>query len=586
MTGIYRIFWKSRTRIFVVVLTAIATVALGQDFAGAQNPSPAESGQPSLSPHATPNVPIDTYISDAWTTLRRSMLDCTTLADPKVTTKPVLYLPDDFAEPPEVAALKQKCGVSVERLPVKIEHLGQNVQLPSQGLLYLPYPYVVPGGRFNEMYGWDSYFIILGLLQSGHVDMARDMVENFFFEIDHYGGLLNANRAYYLTRSQPPFLSSEIRDVWQADIAGGRKQEADAWLEQGYAFAIRDHALWTSEAHRAGNTGLARYFDYGNGPVAEMADDDTYYQNVISWLLAHPGVDSDYLVNGPAHPGPADRDRLADISCDPDASGVCAHAHVGTHWLSKDFYKGDRAMRESGFDPSFRFGVFDGSTHHYAPVCLNSLLYKYERDLAWMAERLGKPNEAKKWNEAAAARRAAMDRYLWNPEKGRYFDYDFVASKQSTYEYVTTFYPLWADASTPQQAHLVESHLNLFEKRGGLAMSTSNTGVQWDLPYGWAPVMWIAVAGLQQQGDTQDAARVSREFMTTVRNNYAHDHTIREKYNVVTGSSDVEVATGYRQNVVGFGWTNAAYLKMEALLRNAGASAEKTQRGTSSSEQH
>jgi alpha,alpha-trehalase len=159
--------------------------------------------------------------------------------------------------------------------------------------------------------------------------------------------------------------------------------------------------LWTSEAHRAGNTGLARYFDYGNGPVAEMADDDTYYQNVISWLLAHPGVDSDYLVNGPAHPGPADRQKLAGISCDPDASGVCAHAHVGTHWLSKDFYKGDRAMRESGFDPSFRFGVFDGSTHHYAPVCLNSLLYKYERDLAWMAERLGKPNEAKKWNEAA-----------------------------------------------------------------------------------------------------------------------------------------------------------------------------------------
>jgi alpha,alpha-trehalase len=172
------------------------------------------------------------------------------------------------------------------------------------------------------------------------------------------------------------------------------------------------------------------------------------------------------------------------------------------------------------------------------------------------------------------------------PEKGRYFDYDFVASNQSTYEYVTTFYPLWADASTPQQAHLVESHLNLFEKRGGLAMSTSNTGVQWDLPYGWAPVMWIAVAGLQQQGDAQDAARVSREFMTTVRNNYAHDHTIREKYNVVTGSSDVEVATGYRQNVVGFGWTNAAYLKMEALLGNAGASAGKTQRGTSSSEQH
>jgi alpha,alpha-trehalase len=288
----------------------------------------------------------------------------------------------------------KSAALSVQRLPVKIEHLGQNVDLPSQGLLYLPHPYVVPGGRFNEMYGWDSYFIILGLLESGHADLARDMVENFYFEIEHYGGLLNANRTYYLTRSQPPFLSSEIRDVWQADIAAGKKQEAQAWLERGYAFAVRDHALWTSEAHRAGSTGLARYFDYGNGPVAEMADDDTYYQNVISWLLAHPGVDTDYLVNGPANPGAADRPKIAEISCDPEVSAVCARAHIGTHWLSKDFYKGDRAMRESGFDPSFRFGVFDGSTHHYAPVCLNSLLYKYERDLAWMARQLGKPDEA------------------------------------------------------------------------------------------------------------------------------------------------------------------------------------------------
>ena len=572
MTGINLLPWKSRAGILSTVLALIATFALGQNLASAQAPSPAPSGQPSLSPHAAANLPIDSYISEAWTTLRRSMLDCATLVDTKVTTKPVLYLPQDFAEPPEVAALRQECGVSVQRLPAKIEHLGENVDLPSQGLLYLPHPYVVPGGRFNEMYGWDSYFIILGLLQSGHADLARDMVENFFFEIEHYGGLLNANRTYYLTRSQPPFLSSEIRDLWQADIAAGKKQEAHVWLERGYAFAVRDHALWTSEAHLAGNTGLARYFDYGSGPVAEMADDDAYYQNVIRWLLAHPTVHTDYLVDGPANPAPRDHDKIAAISCDPETSGVCARAHIGTHWLTKDFYKGDRAMRESGFDPSFRFGVFDGSTHHYAPVCLNSLLYKYERDLAWMAEQLGKPDEAKKWDAVAVARRAAMDRYLWNPEKGRYFDYDFVTAKQSTYEYVTTFYPLWAGAVTPQHARQVESHLNLFEKRGGLAMSTRDTGVQWDLPYGWAPAIWIAVAGLQQQGDLPDAARVSREFMTTVRDNYARDHTIREKYNVVTGSSDVQVATGYRQNVVGFGWTNAAYLKMEALLSAAKSS--------------
>jgi alpha,alpha-trehalase len=560
-------------RIAGACLALLLMLTLSQGYVLAQQRQ-STAGQPStkpaLSPASTPGLPIDTYIKDAWNTLQRSMLNCTTLVDTKVTTQPVLYLPQDFTEPAEVAALGQKCGVTVERLPVKIERLGQNIQLPSQGLLYLPHPYVVPGGRFNEMYGWDSYFIILGLLESGRVDLARGMVENFFFEIEHYGGLLNANRAYYLTRSQPPFLSSEIRDVWSADTAAGDKQQARAWLDQSYAFAVRDHALWMSEAHRAGDTGLARYFDYGEGPVAEMADDDTYYQNVIAWLLAHPDVHTDYLVDGPVAPGPGDRQRLIAISCDPRVSAVCARAHVSTHWLSKDFYKGDRAMRESGFDPSFRFGVFDGSTHHYAPVCLNALLYKYERDLAWMAGQIGKTDEEQQWDRAAEARRAAMDRYLWNAEKGRYFDYDFVAGKQSTYDYVTTFYPLWAGAASPEQARQVESHLGLFEKPGGVAMSTTDSGVQWDLPYGWAPVSWITVEGMKEAGDIKDAARVSREFMATVRNNYACDHTIHEKYNVVTSSSNVQVATGYRQNVVGFGWTNAAYLKMGDLLHSAG----------------
>jgi alpha,alpha-trehalase len=513
---------------------------------------------------------IDAYIDNAWTTLERSMLNCATLTDSKVTTEPVLYLPQDFAEPPEVAALGQKCHVRVERLPTRIEQLGQHTRLPVQGLLYLPHPYVVPGGRFNEMYGWDSYFIILGLLESHRLDVARDMVENFFFEIEHYGGVLNANRTYYLTRSQPPFLSSEIRDVWQAEIAAGKKQDAQAWLEQSYAFAVRDHALWTSEAHRAGDTGLARYFDYGQGPVAEMADDDTYYQNVIQWLLAHPDVQTDYLVEGPEQPGPSDRARLMEKSCDPEASAVCVRAHVGTHWLSRDFYKGDRSMRESGFDPSFRFGAFNGSAHHYAPVCLNALLYKYERDLSWMAEQLGKADEARRWNEAAQARRAAMDHYLWNSEKGRYFDYDFVTAKQSTYEYISTFYPLWAGAATPEQARQVESHLALFDKPGGIAISTYISGLQWDLPYGWAPPTWITIAGLQEAGDTKDAVHISQEFMATIRDNFACDHTIHEKYNVVTASSDVQVAMGYRQNVIGFGWTNAAYLKMGHLLRSAG----------------
>jgi alpha,alpha-trehalase len=163
-----------------------------------------------------------------------------------------------------------------------------------------------------------------------------------------------------------------------------------------------------------------------------------------------------------------------------------------------------------------------------------------------------------------------MDRYLWNAQKGMYFDYDFVAGKQSSYNYVTTFYPLWAGAASAEQAQRVEANLSLFERKGGLAMSTTDSGVQWDLPYGWAPATWLAIDGMRTSGDLKDATRVSQEFMATIHDNFACDHSIREKFNVVTGSSEFQVAVGYRQNVVGFGWTNAVYLKMEALLRNAG----------------
>jgi alpha,alpha-trehalase len=502
------------------------------------------------------------------------MTDCNSLIDTKLKAAPVLYLPQEIAEPPQVAALKSQCNVSVERLPRRIQHIGdidpRSIKVP--GLLYLPNKYVVPGGRFNEMYGWDSYFILLGLLQDGRVDLARGMVENFFFEIEHYGSILNANRTYYLTRSQPPFLSSMVRDVYEAQLSSnpGNRKQADAWIARAYGYAVQDHNLWLSNFHRAGDTGLARYFDLGEGPVPEEDDDTTYYSDVIRWLLAHPDVHTDYLVDVPDQPNSAEQAKLAKISCDPRISTVCARAHVENHWLSSDFYRGDRAMRESGYDPSFRFGPFSGSTHHYAPICLNSLLYKYERDLAWMAEKLGKTAEAKQWDAQADARRSAINKYLWNAEQGMYFDYDFVTHQQSTYRYLTAFYPLWAGIADEQQSSGLKKNLHWFEQSGGLAMSTVNSGTQWDLPFGWAPPSWIAIAGLQKAGDMQDARRLSEKFMKTIQTNFDRDHTIREKYDVVNRSSELNVATGYKTNVVGFGWTNAAYLKMQQLLAATG----------------
>jgi alpha,alpha-trehalase len=331
--------------------------------------------------------------------------------------------------------------------------------------------------------------------------------------------------------------------------------------------AERDYALWVSPAHQAGSTGLARYHDLGEGPVPEMADDSSYYPDVIRWLLAHPTEHTEYLVTVPEHPTAAQEAAIEKETCDGQVSKVCAAAVVAGHRLSRAFYEGDRAMRESGFDTSFRFGPFSGSTEEYAPVCLNALLFKYEQDMAHFATLLGRSDEAAAWTKKAEARRAAIDRYLWDPATGMYLDYDFVTGQRSSYRYMTTFYPLWAGAASKVQATAVHGHLADFERPGGVAMSDTVSGVQWDLPYGWAPTTWLAVDGLKKAGYSEDAARVAREFSETVLENFRRDGTMREKYNVVSGTANVQVAAGYKTNVVGFGWTNGVYLKLQELMQ-------------------
>jgi alpha,alpha-trehalase len=545
--------------------------------------APTPSGATATSKTPDPAATL-AYIDDAWSTLTRSMTECHSLVDIKVTANPILYMPADVPIPPDVAALSQKCNVKVATLPRPIQKLGdvRPDELPAAGLLYLPRPYVVPGGRFNEMYGWDSYFILLGLEADHHEALAKDMVDNFFFEIEHYGSVLNANRTYYLTRSQPPFLTSMIRAVYENPASfpatpAGRTQ-AHAWLERAYTMAEKDYSTWTRPEHKAGTTGLARYFDYGSGPVPEMADDSTYYSDVIRWLVSHPKATfggeagAPYLIEGPEHPTDAEAARLKQTSCDVTVSVVCMRAYADGYRLTKDFFLGDRAMRESGFDPSFRFGPFDGSTHHYAPVCLNSLLYRYERDLQHIALLLGKGNEAARWAKRAQARNINIHRYLWKPQQGVFADYDFVKHKSSDYAYISSLYPLWAGVASREEARKVVAKLNLFERPGGLSMSDYDSGAQWDEPFGWAPTNWVGVAGLDAQGFRDDAKRLAAKWNATVDQGFANDGTIREKYNVVSANANVQVSTGYKANQIGFGWTNAVYLKMKQIMEEPAAS--------------
>ena len=563
-----------------LMLPGFAAIAIA--LTSAQETSPS-AGAAATSKAPDPAATL-AYIHTAWDSLTRSMTDCHSLVDIKVTVNPILYMPAEVPTPADVAGLSEKCNVKVASLPRGIEKIGDVMpgELPASGLLYLPNPYVVPGGRFNEMYGWDSYFIVLGLEADHHEMLARDMVDNFLFEIEHYGGVLNANRTYYLTRSQPPFLTSMIRAVIEnpasfAATPQGRAEE-HAWLEHAYTLAEKDYSTWTRPEHKAGMTGLARYFDYGEGPVPEMADDSTYYPDVIRWLEAHPKAvyggeaGSPYLTKSSENPGGAEAARLKQTSCDLSTSVVCMRAYADGYRLTRDFYKGDRAMRESGFDPSFRFGPFDGSTHHYAPVCLNSLLYRYERDLEHIALLLGKGNEAARWGKRAQLRNAAIHRYLWKPQEGVFADYDFEKHRSSDYAYISSLYPLWAGVASREEAKKVVAKLNLFERPGGLSMSNYDSGMQWDEPFGWAPTNWVSVSGLEAAGFRNDAKRLAQKWDATVDQGFANDGTIREKYNVVSANANVQVSTGYKGNQIGFGWTNSVYLKMEQIIAENSAS--------------
>ena len=195
-------------------------------------------------------------------------------------------------------------------------------------------------------------------------------------------------------------------------------------------------------------------------------------------------------------------------------------------------------------------------------MCLNSLLYKEEIDLQEMATILGHHDDAEKWQRQANKRRERMDKYLWDESRGLYFDYDVATNKRSTYEYATTFYPLWVGAASKTQAEAVTRNLKLFEHPGGLAMSLHETGAQWDFPYGWAPIHLIAIEGLKRYGHNAEANRISFNFLHMVLEDFERTKTMFEKYDVVTRASKTRIRVGYKENVIGFGWTNGVFLEL------------------------
>lgn len=425
--------------------------------------------------------------------------------------------------------------IALRCLPAAGQPIGEH------GLLYLPRPYVVPGGRFNEMYGWDSFFIQMGLLRDGYLDLAKDVADNFVYEIRNYGAILNANRTYYLTRSQPPFLTQTLLAVYE-------HFRNDAWLADSVDAIEKYYGYWTSEPHLTAETGLSRFYDSGEGPASEVVTSEIDGQGRNDYDLV-----KEYY-------------RTHEIT-DYDASRFYDRP---TGELTAAFYKGDRSMRESGFDPSNRFGPFNADITDYNPVCLNALLYQMEVQMARILEIAGRADEAPEWRRRAEERAERINRLLWDDRAGLYLDYHLPSRGRREYPFLTTFYPLWTGIARAEQAARVVANLPLFECAGGLQTSVRQSGDQWDSPIGWAPLMWIAVQGLRRYGYDAEAARISKNFLSLVEEEFARSGNIEEKYDVQRRRGDIEgeLLFGYRTNEAGFGWTNAVYTALYDQLHS------------------
>jgi alpha,alpha-trehalase len=415
-------------------------------------------------------------------------------------------------------------------LALEMEEVGSDEKTSDKDLRGLPF--VVPGGRFNELYNWDTYFISIGLLASGYLDLAKNVVKNFIFEIQHYGLIPNANRSYYLLRSQPPFLTSLARKTYEKM---GNDPEAKEFLKRAILAAIKEYnQVWLAEPRHDPNSGLSRYRPRGFGIPKEC--EAGAFRPVLEPYAQKHGMTFEQF-----------QEAYEDVKVDePELDEYFLH---------------DRAVRESGHDISLRM---EGVCADLATVDLNCLLYRYEMDIAEViSSEFGgslsvppefcapgqTPNHVEitdQWEEKAKNRKERIDRYLWNEEKAIYLDYNTKSQKAHTIEAVTCLWPLWCGVASPEQAKLlVQQALPKFEMVGGLVSTTResipNGGVglkchkqhQWDFPYGWAPHQVMAWDGLNRYGFHAEAERVCYRWLKTVLKTFVDfNGTVVEKYNV------------------------------------------------------
>jgi alpha,alpha-trehalase len=434
----------------------------------------------------------------------------------------VQWLPEGEITAEFIKSLNDKPGI----LALAMESVSRE-DMPGEKILK-GLPFVVPGGRFNELYNWDACFCTLGMLDS-HPHIVKSMIRHFIFEIKHYGKVLNANRSYYLGRSQPPFFTALATRTYQAT-----RYEPDAkeLFRLAILAAIKEyHNLWMAEPRFDKISGLSRYRPIGLGFPPEC--EPQHFAHVLRpyALKYNMSVDDSKTAY--------DDGKIKE----PELDEFCLH---------------DRAARESGHDTSKRT---ENAAANNATIDLNCLLYRYETDIAHAlrtefddalevpaafcapGQVSGRLESSSIWERRARKRKLLINKLMWNEDEGLYFDYDTATGKQCDYETATSLWALWCGVASPAQAALlVERGLPRFECAGGLSSGTQrsrgaigvdNPQKQWDYPHGWAPHQVLAWDGLRRYGYDAEAERLIYRWLHMItRVSSEYNGSIVEKYDV------------------------------------------------------
>lgn len=389
-------------------------------------------------------------------------------------------------------------------------------------LLKLPKPYIVPGGRFNEFFYWDSYFIMLGLQVSGRLEMMENIVENCAYLIQHVGFVPNASRTHFLSRSQPPYFSLMLDLLFETTGNNEIYIQYHTTLEKEYAFWMNGEEELESGSciKRVVKTKdgdiLNRYYDAENIPRPES-----------------------YLID------------IEDHENAPE----------------DEFYRNIRSACESGWDFSSRWFA-DGEhiqtieTLNLAQVDLNCLLWHLETTLATSSALQNLKEKENYFTERAAKRRQMINKYFWDEKAKTYKDYHTKKNTKTPSEHIAALYPLFLGLADREQAEGVAGIIaEKFLYQGGLVTTTKKSGQQWDLPNAWAPYQWLGFKSMKNYGFNELAEKIKNNWCLNVERVYNNTGKLMEKYNAL--DTETIAGGGEYPNQDGFGWTNGVYLKLQ-----------------------